>query len=549
MSKKNNKYVRALKDFTYNKQFIKAGQSIHMAYEDFKYHLDKGYIELIQGKEEEKSTSTNISSIANGASIEKHQQSDKKFLGIKWPLGKESIEQNSESPETISIMNGFNELSSLIQTNQRLVDEKFSDIGYEQDELKDKIDTISKETVKIINLNEDIKVIKDQNFSISKSIHQIKENSDHVPQLLRNQLTNINSALETHIGSIVNNSMLRMELRNSNDNIRSNFENSLKQHVTPITNSISSMDSKVTDLPKKITSTISDQFDNLESATRSLKHSVEETKEALESLQGKTNILDDLKSKLDKVNITPKLNPFNHEDDVIIELAEQGQLILEQLTQASRHYIAQRQTIKQLESENILLRQDQEQIVETTNKATEQRVKSEMTRQFVKQLTDAFHCLDDVYEDSKLVGVKALIMNYGVVRCDDLFFKQRVVITDETRNANEAHIDFEYAGEGLYEIMESRFVEKEEQKTFRKARAFKVLEVAQADTAIVEETPAEIPSETTSEQEPEAPQDQGDGYAVHQETAAALQSEDTALLQPAESDETAKDKPTVHKEV
>jgi regulator of replication initiation timing len=188
---------------------------------------------------------------------------------------------------------------------------------------------------------------------------------------------------------------------------------------------------------------------------------------------------------MDKVHITAKLNPFDHEDDVVLELFEQGQEILGQLTLASRHYVAQRKSIQQLEKENTRLKQEREQIAEVTTKAVEQQVTSKVTNKLVTSVADAFANLDDVYTDQKLAGVQALLNKNGLSRSQDFFKGEQVQINNEIRNALEVFIDFEFTGEGTYTIFQSQFIWKDRDETFRKAKAEKTTETLSLNGKVV----------------------------------------------------------------
>ncbi|WP_026691856.1 hypothetical protein [Peribacillus kribbensis] len=257
----------------------------------------------------------------------------------------------------------------------------------------------------------------------------------------------------------------------------------LNQISNTTTSSISQMESKLGQLPGKIGDTVTLHLEDTSKNISRIKTMVNETKETVEELLGKSSVLDDLKGKLDKVNFSQKLEPFNREDDVVIELAEQGQLILEQLTLASRHYVAQRKEMELLKLENEKLKQEHEQIEAMTTKKVEQMVKTEVTKQLISKFARAFANLDDLYTDGKLNGVQAFFTNNGLVRSEELKLGEQITITDENRKDYEAAVTFEYEDEGQYLIEESQFVWKDTNQSFKKAKAVKI-----PNEKLVEET-------------------------------------------------------------
>jgi regulator of replication initiation timing len=327
-------------------------------------------------------------------------------------------------------------------------------------EMKDKIDTIKHlietypKSVTLKDLSDFAKLVENlinqQTQSTNKSLHQIKFDLD---TSAKKTVTHFSASLDQNSDKVY-------RLSNS---LKTSFQN---------------MDERLNDIPKKFEHVLNEQLeDTVKRSTRSLRTSVEETKEAMEALQGKANVLDDLKNKLDKVNITTKLNPFDHEDDVVLELFDQGQEILQQLTLASRHYVAQRKSIKLLEEENTRLKQEREQIAEVTTKAVEQKVTTNVTHKLITSVAEAFANLDDVYTDEKLAGVHALLHKHGLVRSDDLIKGSQLQIDAENRSQLEASIDFEFDGAGAYTIVQSQFLWKDSNESYRKAKAEKAVEL------------------------------------------------------------------------
>jgi regulator of replication initiation timing len=344
-------------------------------------------------------------------------------------------------------------------------------------EMKDKIDTIKHlietypKSVTLKDLSDFAKLVENlinqQTQSTNKSLHQIKYDLD---TSAKKTVTHFSTSLDQNSEKVY-------RLSNS---LKTSFQN---------------MDEKLNDIPKKFEHVLNEQLeDTVKRSTRSLRTSVEETKEAMESLQGKANVLDDLKNKLDKVNITTKLNPFDHEDDVVLELFDQGQEILQQLTLASRHYVAQRKSIKLLEEENTRLKQEREQIAEVTTKAVEQKVTTNVTHKLITSVAEAFANLDDVYTDEKLAGVHALLHKHGLVRSDDLIRGNQLQIDAENRSQLEAFIDFEFDEAGTYTIVQSQFLWKDRNESYRKAKAEKAVELV----AVEENTGDIIQDESTT---------------------------------------------------
>ncbi|WP_226536260.1 hypothetical protein [Fictibacillus halophilus] len=345
-------------------------------------------------------------------------------------------------------------------------------------EMKDKIDTIKHlietypKSVTLKDLSDFARLVENlinqQTQSTNKSLHQIKFDLD----------TSAKKTVSHFSASLDQNTEKVYRLSNS---LKTSFQN---------------MDEKLNDIPKKFEHVLNEQLeDTVKRSTRSLRTSVEETKEAMEALQGKANVLDDLKNKLDKVNITTKLNPFDHEDDVVLELFDQGQEILQQLTLASRHYVAQRKSIKLLEEENTRLKQEREQIAEVTTKAVEQKVTTNVTHKLITSVAEAFANLDDVYTDEKLAGVHALLHKHGLVRSDDLIKGSQLQIDAENRSQLEAYIDFEYDGAGAYTIVQSQFLWKDSNESYRKAKAEKAVELV---TTVEENSGDIIQDESTT---------------------------------------------------
>ncbi len=217
-----------------------------------------------------------------------------------------------------------------------------------------KIDSITQlvktfpQPITLIDLNTFLKPVLEDIPETAKSM-------DHkLHQLPRKIKSDFESVAETNTSKIV-----------STVNKNSDRVNQISHSLT---SSFSQVDSILSHLPRKIEDTVTLHLEDTSKNISRIKTMMNEAKETVEELQGKASVLDDLKGKLDKVNFSQKLEPFNHEDDVVIELAEQGQLILEQLTLASRHYVAQSKEMENLRAENEKLRQEHDQIEAMTTK-------------------------------------------------------------------------------------------------------------------------------------------------------------------------------------
>ncbi len=62
-------------------------------------------------------------------------------------------------------------------------------------------------------------------------------------------------------------------------------------------------------------------------------------------------------------------------------------------------------------------------------------VKNEVTKQMILKFAGTFANLDDLYTESKLNGVQALLTNHGFVRSEELKLGEQIYITDENRSA------------------------------------------------------------------------------------------------------------------
>lgn len=381
----------------------------------------------------------------------------------------EKKEENMKVEAVLEHNNSQQYTNSTINSMSQEINERINDLKKKMEELngisplnemKDKIDTIKHlietypKSVTLKDLSDFARLVENlinqQTQSTNKSLHQIKFDLD---TSAKKTVTHFSASLDQNTEKVY-------RLSNS---FKTSFQN---------------MEEKLNDIPKKFEHVLNEQLeDTVKRSTRSLRTSVEETKEAMEALQGKANVLDDLKNKLDKVNITTKLNPFDHEDDVVLELFDQGQEILQQLTLASRHYVAQRKSIKLLEEENTRLKQEREQIAEVTTKAVEQKVTTNVTHKLITSVAEAFANLDDVYTDEKLAGVHAVLHKHGLVRSDDLIKGSQLQIDAENRSQLEASIDFEFDGAGVYTIVQSQFLWKDINESYRKAKAEKAVEL------------------------------------------------------------------------
>ncbi|WP_462409378.1 hypothetical protein [Neobacillus sp. Marseille-QA0830] len=414
----------------------------------------------------------------------------------------------------------YNGYQTLTNQNQDLKSELGKLANHEEFvKTNQKIDSITKLVEKYpqpITLNDLNTFLKPALESMPETTRNLDEKLHRLPRRIKSDFEEVIETQKSYIASSVNKNSERVN-----------------QISNSINSSFSQMDSKISQLPGKIGDTVTLQLDDTSKNISRIKSLVNETKETVEELQGKTTVLEDLKSKLDKVNITQKLEPFNHEDDVIIELSEQAQLILDQLTLASRNYVAQSKEIERLKAENEKLKQEHEQIEAMTTKKVEQLVRKEVTKQMLTEFAGKFTNLDDVYSDEKLKGIQALFTNHGLVRSEELKVGEQIHITNENRKDYEPVVTFEYKHEGYYLIEESQFVWKDTNIAFKKAKAVKAPE-----KEVVEETKE---SDVMNEMSNEDDASTNNSVAEHKEELLnnkAIENEQPAEEQPAEEQPT-----------
>lgn len=352
----------------------------------------------------------------------------------------------------------------------------------------------------IVNKQEEFKLELAEVKEVKKQLEELKKKVDSYPSPLtpnnfKESIDEVTRKVRQNTDAI---NKTTSEVNTSVSNGLNQVSNKISSNVVT---TINLLESKINDLPRKFDEKLNDSLeDTVKSSTRSLKKSVDETRESLESLEGKVIVLDDLKGKLDKVNFSKKLEAFNQEDDVIIELAEQGHEILNQFTLASRHYIASKNKVTQLEEENVKLTEQQDKIEASITKAVELQVKNEVTNEIITKVAQAFSRLDDVYTDEKLVGIQALLTNYGLVQSEEFKVGNMIEVTEANRQLLEGQVKFEYAGEGTYTIIQSQFVWRDTKNSFEKAVAEKSAEESEKKEATEEVVEVEQTEELDSKE-------------------------------------------------
>jgi hypothetical protein len=213
-----------------------------------------------------------------------------------------------------------------------------------------------------------------------------------------------------------------------------------------------------------------DSFNDLQNSLKEITEILSQLNQAskvinenTESLQGKLNNLE-LPQASHTEHTVFVSEPINHTDRVIQELAAHGAAILQQLTMAARHYVKEKEQVSALQLQLESAKSDNVQEEAMDQKAFEERVKSSIQLEFLKQfIQNDIEEIDNYYpwENGKRAGFTEfinLLESKEIKRKSKYRIGKTIYIDDDNRGAHESHLSFEYEGPGEYKIKSSSMV-------------------------------------------------------------------------------------------
>ncbi|MBI5982752.1 hypothetical protein P5F43_15510 [Clostridium perfringens] len=199
-----------------------------------------------------------------------------------------------------------------------------------------------------------------------------------------------------------------------------------------------------------------------------------EITEILEVIQGKMNNIDGIsriEEKLENLNFSGKNNNIklaSYEDEVIVNMAEYGEAIIQQLAGAARKFATNKSSIENINKE----RKENEIRLKSKIKDTEEKISKEVKKELLGDLASKFETLDKLFnsEDNKDLMIKQFLVNNGLEIDSKLKIGETIEISEENKRDLESKAIFE--GIGTYKVEESLFKINEE--VYQKAKLVKM---------------------------------------------------------------------------